>query len=205
MWSEIDALRGSNEIASCLYTHILEQLSDCVEKVTIFSRSRGLDRNNTLAAMFLTLVQRHPCVKVIEHVFVETGLTPPECDTWYSVVEGMKSDLNVNVSSDWYDLIREIRIPSTTLQVVEMKGKFLDFKSLLKPGGPLVRRMITAEQSKFYWMSTPALVRYEAEHPGKIFFRKTLKDIGYGCLSFVRNSERGKLAAVNLPQYVSLC
>ncbi|KAK3917941.1 STAM-binding protein-like A [Frankliniella fusca] len=205
MWSEIDGNRGANEIASCIYYHCLDVIPDTVKKIVLFSDSTtGQNRNSILAAMFLLLVQIHASIQTVEHVFLEVGHTRMEVDCKHSIIERKKLHTDkINVPSDWFDLVRKLgeptpQYPLSRFSVTEMKGEFYDFQSLLK--GPLVLRQHTTLKQKFSWMTTP-LLRYEAKHPGKVFFKKSLQEKGYSCLDFKRRGKAGEYDAANLSRH----
>ncbi|KAK3926364.1 hypothetical protein KUF71_014611 [Frankliniella fusca] len=206
MWSEVDGKRGSNEIASCIFLHCLDEIPNNVKKIYLFSDSTlGQNRNSTLSAMFLTLLQMHSSIRTIEHIFLEVGHTRLEVDSKHSVIERKKDHADkILVPSDWYNLVRRIGASSThypngRFQVTEMKGEFYDFQSFLK--GPLVRRTVSTVNEKFVWLATP-LLRYDANKPGKVFFKKALEDKGYGCLDFQRAGKAGAYAAGNLQKHL---
>ncbi|KAE8738917.1 hypothetical protein FOCC_FOCC015595 [Frankliniella occidentalis] len=200
MWSEVDGKRGANEIASCIFFHCLDQIDETVKKVILFSDSTvGQNKNSILSAMFLTLVQIHCSIQSVEHVFLEAGHTRLEVDSKHSVIERKKDHVDkVNVPSDWYNLVRSIgggNNPNRRFRVVEMAGEFYDFQSFY--AGPLVRRTVTTTGDKFVWLETP-LLRYDANRPGKIFFKTNLEHLAYGCLSFQRSGKAGEYSAQNL-------
>ncbi|KAE8740529.1 hypothetical protein FOCC_FOCC013956 [Frankliniella occidentalis] len=202
MWCELDGNRGANDIASCIFVHFLEEIPDTVKKVVLFSDSTvSQNRNSIVAAMFLTVLQMHCSVRSIEHVFLEAGHTRLEVDSKHSVIDCNKNNVDkICVPSDWYELVRSIgssnkEFPNGRFKVVEMKGEFYDFQSLLK--GPLVKRTITTTKDKFNWLTTP-LLRYDVNKPGKVFFKGSLGDNGYGCLDFQRRGKAGEYSAKNL-------
>ncbi|KAK3927604.1 Tyrosine-protein phosphatase non-receptor type 14 [Frankliniella fusca] len=206
MWCELDAKRGANEIASCIFVHCLDNIPASVKKVVLFSDSTiGQNRNSIVSAMFLTLLEMHSSVKTIEHVFLEAGHTRLEVDSKHSIIERSKNHVDkICEPADWYELIKGIGVsdkdfPNGRFKVTEMKGDIYDFQSLLK--GPLVKRNTTTTDEKFVWLSTP-LLRYDANKPGKVFFKKNLKDVGYCCLSFQRSGKVGAYSAQHLQPHL---
>ncbi|KAK3925963.1 Ribosomal RNA large subunit methyltransferase E, partial [Frankliniella fusca] len=181
-------------------------IPDTVRKLILFSDSTiGQNRNSIVSAMFLTLLEMHCSIKSIEHVFLEAGHTRLEVDSKHSVIERSKQHVDkIHVPSDWYDLVRKLgtstkNFPNGRFHVVEMKGEFCDFHALFK--GPLIKRTTTTTNDKFVWLSTP-LLRYDANKPGKVFFKKNIRDTGYGCLDFQRTGKAGAYSAGHLQKYV---
>ncbi|KAK3924122.1 Phosphoglycerate kinase, chloroplastic [Frankliniella fusca] len=208
MWSELDGKRGANEIASCIFIHFLEEVPDTVKKVFLFSDSTvGQNRNSIVAAMFLTVLQMHASVKTVQHVFLEAGHTRLEVDSKHSVIERKKSHADkINTPEDWYKLVSNLGAsnkdyPNGRFKVIKMKGSFYDFQSMLK--GPLVRRTLTTTNDKFVWLSTP-LLRYDANSPGKVFFKSNLDEEGYKCLDLKRGGKAGKYSAEHLQNHLKI-
>ncbi|KAK3924596.1 hypothetical protein KUF71_012729 [Frankliniella fusca] len=172
MWSEIDGNRGANEIASCIYYHCLDVIPDTVKKIVLFSDSTtGQNRNSILAAMFLLLVQIHASIQTVEHVFLEVGHTRMEVDCKHSIIERKKLHID------------KINVPSDWFDLIRKLGE-------PTPQYPLSRFSVTEMKGE-----------YEAKHPGKVFFKKSLQEKGYSCLDFKRLGKAGKYDAANLSRH----
>lgn len=90
LWHEAIAHRGGNEIASCVYTNLM-QLPDTVKLVTLYSDScAGQNKNSHLSSMFFYLLSKKTSLNEINHKFLEPGHTHMECDTDHSLIEKQK-------------------------------------------------------------------------------------------------------------------
>lgn len=178
MWDESQGERGSNNIASCLTQHTLQEIPEGVEELDIFSDSCvGQNRNSIVTSSMFTILQVHPTLRIIRHICLEVGHTRLECDNSHSTIESIKDKRICETPEDWYNAIRELNGPSAShsYKVTEMVGKFYDFKSLLKSTGPLVLRSKCSTGNKFQWLKTHYF-EYRRDSIGKMFFKRDLEE-----------------------------
>lgn len=153
MWHENEAGRGSNEIASCLFKHIMTYLSPLVRHLCVFSDCcSGQNRNNIVAAALMTCLQEVSTLETIEHIFLVPGHTRLECDSKHSIIERYKSSLEVRpmVPMEWYNVVQNAGKDS--FEVVLMGKEIYDFhKLLLGRDSPLVKRKKTTDGRTFLW------------------------------------------------------
>ncbi len=93
-WPEIEGKRGSNEIATCLYSW-LKQLPQEIEEVSLFSDTcGGQNRNQQMVAMMMMYVNNPDNnVKCITHNFLESGHSMMEVDSMHAAIEHEKNTL----------------------------------------------------------------------------------------------------------------
>lgn len=88
MWHEAIAARGGNQIASCIRKF---SLPSEIEEITFYSDScPGQNRNNHIVAIYFTVLQDHPSLKIINHKFLIPGHTHMECDGDHALIEKNK-------------------------------------------------------------------------------------------------------------------
>jgi len=81
MWHEGLTGRGSNEIGSILYKHIMKKIPISVNYLITYSDTcAGQIRNINVAIMFMLAIQKHPTLKIIDKKFLVPGHTNLECD-----------------------------------------------------------------------------------------------------------------------------
>lgn len=173
MWNEAEGFRGANEIASCIFYHVIEYLPPEVLELILFSDAcSGQNRNSIVAAMFHVLLQMHETLRKIQHIFLIRGHTRLECDSQHSVIEqARKTADTVNVPSEWYQLVEGCG-ESVEFKVIQMKDNFFDFSRLMKPDGPLVMRDKKDNGQKFYWTKTHWF-QYSKDAPGCLKVRSS--------------------------------
>nr|CAI5854107.1 unnamed protein product [Callosobruchus analis] len=87
MWHEGVASRGANQIASCLYKHLLHVPPE-VKEVTLYSDTcAGQNKNSFLPAMYMMVLKKNPNLHYNDHKFLTPGHTLMECDSDHSIIE----------------------------------------------------------------------------------------------------------------------
>lgn len=173
MWHEGLAGRGSNEIGSILYKHVMEKIPNSINHLITYSDTcAGQNRNINVAIMFMLAIQKHPTLQIIDQKFLVPGHTHLECDSDHSRIEKAKklSDCEISIPIDWYNFVRNVRgkIP---LKVVEMEIEhFKKFSALLS--GTLTKRNIDENKDKINWLKISWL-RYDKSF-GIIQFKNSL-------------------------------
>ncbi|KAK3926037.1 50S ribosomal protein L25 [Frankliniella fusca] len=196
MWHEGEAARGASEIASCLFNHIMDEISDEVTHLYLFSDCcSGQNRNSIIAAMFLTLLETHSSLKTINHIFLLPGHTRMECDSRYSRIEAKKEKSGlISVPSEWYALVRSV---SDTYKVIEMKDKFIRFRSFLEKDGPLIMRYKLEDGTKMYW-SEMHWFQYQASLRGKVQVKSSFaEDSAMSTLNMIRGTGKNRQLPAN--------
>ncbi|KAE8742480.1 hypothetical protein FOCC_FOCC011976 [Frankliniella occidentalis] len=178
MWHEGEAMRGANEIASCIFEHVKTAIPPGVTEIYLFSDCcSGQNRNSVVCAMFHVALQVHPTVKTINHVFLVPGHTRMECDAKHAVIErAKKKEEVINVPSDYYQLVKKAgmvdvqNFPEGKFQVNLMGSKIYDFGNLLKESNPLVKRKVTSDRNELKYMSTHWFC-YQKNKPGIVIVK----------------------------------
>ena len=102
LWSEVEAGRGSCEVATCLRLQ-LQSLPLNIEHVVLYSDAcGGQSRNQIIATSLISAVSTMDSIAVIDHKFLESGLTHMECDSMHSPIEFAKKDTNLYTNSVGY-------------------------------------------------------------------------------------------------------
>ena len=149
----------NDPIASCLYKHITNEIPSSVKRVVIFSDAcTSQNRNSHVSAMYHVALQEHSSLESIEHIFLIPGHTHLEVDNKHSVIERFKDNQDkISHPDEYYKLVEEAgktdkNFPGGKFFALKMHHKFFDFSALL--AGPLIKREITMNKNKFYWLDT---------------------------------------------------
>lgn len=193
VWYETIAGRGANQIASCIYKHLLNYLPEQSRHVILYSDTcGGQNRNSHVSAMF-TWVLQTTGINIIDHKFMVPGHSHLEVDTDHGIIEKKKkkTDLQIYHPHDWIQLIKS---SSKKFEVVEMKAvDFLEFSSLLRTS--LILRNKDADGRQFKWLEKRWL-RYEKDF-GIIAYKDTLdRESQFYFLSMKR---RGSAVPASIP------
>ena len=92
IWSEVDAMRGSNEIASYVFSYLNELINQQVKDVILFSDSCGEQKRNKKILSVLWYALGTMRFRSIEHV---SGHSQNEGDSMHSTIE--RSSRNIAV------------------------------------------------------------------------------------------------------------
>lgn len=132
MWHEATAKRGSNEVASCLYEYINEQVQN--NDVTDFrfwsDNCTGQNRNRIVFFMYLHVAKK---LKIkISHKFMEVGHTQNEGDSVHANIERSAKRKLIYTPNEWYTLVRWSKTNEPSYEVYELQqNEVYDFKAHL--------------------------------------------------------------------------
>lgn len=139
MWPECEGNRGANDIASCLYDFIINQLPHLntnAKKLIMYSDScPGQNKNSIVTAMLMLVVKLSPQLQSIEHKFLVPGHTHMEADTDHALIERKKkqTSMDIHLPRDWYQLVRTASNKTAKFTVIEMtRDMFYDFNIFSK-------------------------------------------------------------------------
>lgn len=194
LWHESVAMRGANEIASCLFKEIMG-LPSTIKKITFYSDTcGGQNKNGHVAAMFLTVMQLKDSLEEIHHKFLVPGHSHMECDVDHSLIEKQKKKTGMKIAHphDWATLIRCTN-NKKPFNVVELSQEdFYDFAKLLKT--TFVKRQKDSSGAQFRWHDCKWL-KY-TKHHGIIYYKNSLNNEDeFHELNFNR---RGRHSAIEL-------
>lgn len=191
LWHEGLAGRGANEVGSCVYKYITEDIKPEVEALILYSDTCGGQNKNThVAAMCIVALQKSNSLKVINHKFLVPGHTHMECDTSHALIEKNKKHFHGNIEHphDWAQLIRQTgkQHPFYVKEMTQMD--FLNFALLLT--GNLQQRTEDVMGNPFRWRCVQWL-QYRKEEPGMIYFKTSLDPYQpFQCLDFKRRGTK---------------
>ena len=144
VWQETDGKRGSNEVASSLNEFLKTIDLSKYDHIHSFSDGcGGQNRNKTMVAFFMHICQTTH-IETWTHSFLESGHSFLPNDTDFGKIEKAKNkNLNIFTANEWKDIIKQCNF-----NVIEMKGKFLEFSDLQKYH---TYRKANADDEKFMW------------------------------------------------------
>lgn len=94
MWHEALAKRGGDEIGSCIYFYIVNDLPKSVKHLVMYSDTcAGQNKNSHIAAMCMKALQDSESLETLDHKFLIPGHTHMECDTDHSLIEKKKKEI----------------------------------------------------------------------------------------------------------------
>ncbi|KAE8749578.1 hypothetical protein FOCC_FOCC003566 [Frankliniella occidentalis] len=188
MWTEVEGHRGSNEVSSCLLRHILENIPDGVEHLTVFSDCcSGQNRNSTMCMMFFIALQEHPSLKKIEHILLVPGHTfMAEVDTKHAIIEKHKKYIDkINIPEEWYSIVD--KAGKGKFKVHHMEA-FQDIAALAKD--ELVRRTVCTDKEPVQYMKNHWW-QYEKASIGMVSVKANFNEAApFRTLSFLRKGVR---------------
>ena len=170
MWHEAIAKRGGNEIASCLYQHLLH-LSPSIKHVIFYSDCCSGQNKNKIVAGMLSAFQGS-CLETIDHKFLVPGHTHMECDSEHAAIERAKKrfDIEIHHPQDWYNVVRQAK-NDKPFEVIEMtQSEFYNFEKLFSD--VFTMRKQNDDKNRFYWRDVRWL-RYRKEEQGIIYYKTT--------------------------------
>lgn len=101
MWPECEGNRGANDIASCLYDFIINQLPNLhpnAKKLIMYSDSCiGQNKNSIVVTMLMLVAKLSPQLISIEHKFPVPGHIHMEADTDHALIGRKKKHTNTNI------------------------------------------------------------------------------------------------------------
>ncbi|KAK3915730.1 Lon protease-like protein, mitochondrial [Frankliniella fusca] len=205
MWSEVEGNRGSNEISTCLLQHILKNVPDGVTKLTIFSDCcAGQNRNSTICMTNFIVLQEHPSIQEINHIFLIPGHTfMPEVDGKHAVIEKYKKRLEkINVPDEWYTAVKQAgmtdptNFPDGKFKVTHVTS-FYDVASLAKE--ELVRRKKCTDKEPLNYLDTHWW-KYSRNNIGMVHVKSSFsEEAEFRTLSFLRRGVRADRLPPLLP------
>lgn len=192
IWHEAQAKRGGDDIGSCLYKYIINDLPKSVEHLVMYSDTcTGQNKNSHVAAMCMKALQDSETLKIIDHKFLIPGHTHIECDTDRSLIEKKKKKYGLPIEHphDWAQLVSQVGKKDPFIVREMRQCEFQAFSGILK--GPLVNRKLNGSDN---WRSIKWL-RFEKVKIGVLQYKTSL-DISenFQCIDFKRKS--GKEAPI---------
>lgn len=108
LWSENDAKKGSNEVASCLLNYIDKKVSTGVKDFFLWSDNcGGQNRNKHVFSMYLYASSKYNIN--IKHSFLEVGHTQNEGDSVHATIEKHARGRKIFNLSEWSNIIESAK------------------------------------------------------------------------------------------------
>ena len=130
LWSENDAKKGSNEVASCLLHFIELKIAEGISKFSSYSDNcGGQNRNRFVFAMFVFVCAKYNID--IKHTFLEAGHTQNESDSVHSMIERYSSKRKIFTLDEWREIIKAAKETGEKYDVIDVTYNMIyNFKDL---------------------------------------------------------------------------
>ena len=131
VWTENDANRGSNEVASCLYDYMSKRVACLgVNEFLLWSDNcAGQNRNKHVFAMYVYASDK---LKInIKHSFLEVGHTQNQVDSVHAAIERHAKGRQIFTHNEWCEIIKNSKTEKPFYSVINVNFKMIyDFKDL---------------------------------------------------------------------------
>lgn len=163
LWDETDGKRGSDEIGSALYKHLLS-LPNHVKHVIYYSDCcGGQNRNRYVTTLLLHAIRNISNLEKIEIKFLESGHTQMECDSMHSTIEKAKKNLKIFSPAEYETIIKAAR-KKQPYEVIRLN--FTDFYDLKL----LKEKTIIGQMAAVSWLKIKHIF-FEKKNPNTIFLK----------------------------------
>lgn len=162
-WNETDALRGPNEIISCLYKHFNNHLPKDTQKIILFSDPNGT-RNLKTSLMLQKFFDysKSDKLEVIEQHFFSPNHCYCSCDRSFQTVQSnMKLD-EIFVQENLIDSIKKAKKNDPKFKVTSMPNK--SFFSTQNLENLLLSTKTTNDDERIQWSDYQKII-YRREQP----------------------------------------
>ncbi|KAL4718649.1 hypothetical protein ACJJTC_012105 [Scirpophaga incertulas] len=130
VWNEQIAMKGSNEVASCIYDIMKLKRSEGCDDFRFWSDNcTGQNRNRIVFFMYLYAAKELNIN--IKHTFLEKGHTQNEGDSIHATIERAAKYKSIYTPSEWSSLIRWAKTKGTPYSVIDVTQNMIyDFKKM---------------------------------------------------------------------------
>lgn len=130
LWNEQIAMKGSNEIASCVYDITKLKTKEGCDDFKFWSDNcTGQNRNRIMFFMYLYAAKQLSIN--IKHTFLEKGHTQNEGDSIHATIEKASRHKNIYTPSEWSSLIRWAKVKGAPYNVIDVSQNIVfDFKKM---------------------------------------------------------------------------
>lgn len=154
VWDESIAKRGSEEIASCIYKHLVKALPKTTKKVIFYSDSIDLYRNLNVTLMLRKFFDYYNNDLVtIEQRFFYSGHSANDCNRCFETINKQiktkNTEFGIFVPNDWVKLISSAKKSDPKFDVISMTEN--DFYSVKKLESIVGNAKIPANEIKINW------------------------------------------------------
>lgn len=174
VWTEVDASRGSREIASCIIKHLNENLKEDTAETILWSDScSGQNRNHIVACILLhflhTSSSKYPNLKKITLKFLKSGHTYNICDTDFGTLEkAIRRQQIICTLQQYLDIMQKCKLKNP-FKVIEMqKNDFIGTVGILRN---ITKRDVDKySKENVSWLKTHEL-QLLSTHPFSLFLK----------------------------------
>ena len=163
VWPETEGGRGGNEIATCVYSWLLEKDKEGIQNIILYSDScAGQNKNRIMTTAILKFLSSSKSVSRIDHKFLEKGHTFMEVDSMHALIERKMKGHEIYLPSGFAESAKAAcKVKPYRVQTLTHK----DFKDFADLNEKVMKPMALAGISSVHWM------KYERDETGpKISF-----------------------------------
>lgn len=164
-WDESVALRGSQEISSCLKKHFENYIPKDTEKIILYSDAcGGQNRNIKTTLMIKKMLNSWPYreLKLIDQRFFVSGHSYNSCDRCFGIIERQKKlTESIFVPQHWMNIIKQAKKSKPTFEVIQMKKE--DFFSCKQIESIITNRKKSLQKDKVEWLKIQRIVNHRSK------------------------------------------
>ncbi|KAJ4429628.1 hypothetical protein ANN_21829 [Periplaneta americana] len=193
MWDETEGGRGSQEIASCIRSHLKMNASSHNHIILYSDACSGQNRNIKMALTLLKLVNDTEMqVEIIDHKFMVSGHSFLPNDADFGLIEKAASKTQyVYGPEDWFNVVKSAKRKEPKFEVIVMKrDNFISTNSLEQA---ITNRKQTIDGYEVNWLKI-RWMRYERGMPFTMRFKERLSElVEFSKVNFMKKRKGNKL------------
>ncbi|CAG4983658.1 unnamed protein product [Parnassius apollo] len=209
VWSEVEALRGANEIATCVWKYLTKRASEINDnnlRITFYSDNCcGQQKNKFMFFIYLYALSVLK-IKSITHKYLISGHTQNENDSVHSVIEkAVKMYLRsgpVYTPDQYVTIIRTARKKGNPYNVTEMcYSDFVDIKNLTEICGAQFSKNTEGRTVK---MSDTKIMKFEKHQDFdhvSIYYKTSYTDTDFKEIQFRNNRSSRTRTSTDLQDF----
>ena len=175
MWDESIALRGSQEVGSCILTYLKGNPTPATHLIAYSDSCGGQNRNINMVCFWMYVVTNAEFpYAVIDHKFMLSGHSYLPNDRDFGGIEGARRRrATMFTPEDWYTLVQDAR--RTNRFYVQRMGQahFVSMEPLSKL---IINRKVTVTGKKVEWLNIH-WIRVEKDSPYAFKYRYSNNDL----------------------------
>lgn len=191
MWHEGIASRGTDEIGSCIWSHIQNYIDNGVTEIITYSDAcGGQNRNIKMAALMSYVVSCTP-IKIFKMRFMISGHSMLPCDTDFGIIERSKpKSKSIYTPYEWENIVKTAKKKIPRFKVVSMKSE--DIMNIGKLAECFVKRKKNTEGHPVKWLDIRTIT-FKKENPMQMHYVYSCNqdDLGF-TLDLHRRDNRGR-------------
>lgn len=132
-WTEAEACRGANDIATAIVMYLEKvDATERYKEVVLYSDTcGGQNRNKICITAILSFLSSAKTIKKVSQKFFESGHSHMECDSMHSTIESAAGFLEIEIPSDYINILKTARKSGEAYHVTELgHGQFRDYGGL---------------------------------------------------------------------------